>query len=107
MAYQPPVRDHVFLLRDVLEIDRYSNLPAFADAAAHLERAITAVEWTGASERAATLHLRLAQAAYRIGDMAARQGVGCRAGKGWRRLIGTAGSGTAAVVAGFGSLAHG
>ncbi len=32
MAYQPPVRDHVFLLRDVLEIDRYSNLPAFADA---------------------------------------------------------------------------
>ena len=32
MAYQPPARDHVFLLRDVLEIDRYSNLPAFADA---------------------------------------------------------------------------
>ncbi len=32
MAYQPPVRDHLFLLRDVLEIDRYSNLPAFADA---------------------------------------------------------------------------
>jgi len=32
MAYQPPVRDHVFLLRDVLEIDRYSNLPSFADA---------------------------------------------------------------------------
>jgi len=32
MAYQPPARDHVFLLRDVLEIDRYSSLPAFADA---------------------------------------------------------------------------
>ncbi|MDP1630641.1 MAG: acyl-CoA dehydrogenase C-terminal domain-containing protein [Caulobacter sp.] len=32
MAYQPPAREHVFLLRDVLEIDRYSNLPAFADA---------------------------------------------------------------------------
>ncbi len=32
MAYQPPSRDHVFLLRDVLEIDRYSNLPGFADA---------------------------------------------------------------------------
>jgi alkylation response protein AidB-like acyl-CoA dehydrogenase len=32
MAYQPPVRDHLFLLRDVLELDRYSNLPAFADA---------------------------------------------------------------------------
>ena len=32
MAYQPPAREHVFLLRDVLEIDRYSDLPAFADA---------------------------------------------------------------------------
>ncbi len=32
MAYQPPVRDHVFLLREVLEIDRYSTLPSFADA---------------------------------------------------------------------------
>ena len=32
MAYQPPAREHVFLLRDVLEIDRYSNLPTFADA---------------------------------------------------------------------------
>jgi alkylation response protein AidB-like acyl-CoA dehydrogenase len=33
MAYQPPAREHVFLLRDVLEIDRYADLPAFADAA--------------------------------------------------------------------------
>jgi len=32
MAYQPPARDHVFLLRDVLEIDRYASLPTFADA---------------------------------------------------------------------------
>jgi len=32
MAYQPPAREHVFLLRDVLEIDRYADLPAFADA---------------------------------------------------------------------------
>ena len=32
MTYQPPVRDFVFLLRDVLKIDRYANLPAFADA---------------------------------------------------------------------------
>jgi len=32
MAYQPPARDHVFILRDVLEIDRYANLPGFADA---------------------------------------------------------------------------
>ena len=33
MTYQPPVRDHVFLLRDVLQIETYANLPAFADAA--------------------------------------------------------------------------
>ena len=32
MAYQPPAREHVFLLRDVLEIDQYADLPAFADA---------------------------------------------------------------------------
>ena len=32
MAYQPPARDHVFLLRDVLQIDRYATLPGFADA---------------------------------------------------------------------------
>ena len=33
MTYQPPVRDHAFLLRDVLEIERYANLPGFEDAA--------------------------------------------------------------------------
>jgi alkylation response protein AidB-like acyl-CoA dehydrogenase len=33
MPYRAPVRDHVFLLRDVLDLDRYSNLPGFADAA--------------------------------------------------------------------------
>ena len=32
MPYQPPVRDHTFLLRDVLEIENYSNLPGFAEA---------------------------------------------------------------------------
>jgi alkylation response protein AidB-like acyl-CoA dehydrogenase len=32
MTYQPPVRDYVFLLRDVLQLERYANLPAFADA---------------------------------------------------------------------------
>ena len=32
MTYQPPVRDFAFLLRDVLQIERYANLPAFADA---------------------------------------------------------------------------
>ena len=32
MTYQPPVRDHLFILRDVLEIDQHANLPSFADA---------------------------------------------------------------------------
>ena len=32
MPYQPPVWDHVFLLRDVLEIENYANLPGFAEA---------------------------------------------------------------------------
>ena len=32
MTYQPPVREHLFLLRDVLEIDKFANLPGFADA---------------------------------------------------------------------------
>ena len=32
MTYQPPVKDHLFLLRDVLEIDKHANLPGFADA---------------------------------------------------------------------------
>ena len=27
MTYQPPVRDYVFLLRDVLQLERYANLP--------------------------------------------------------------------------------
>ena len=32
MTYQAPVRDYTFLFREVLRLDRYSNLPAFADA---------------------------------------------------------------------------
>jgi hypothetical protein len=32
MTYQPPVREHLFLLKDVLEIEKFANLPAFADA---------------------------------------------------------------------------
>ena len=34
MPYAAPVRDHMFLLRDVLDLDRYSNLAGFADASA-------------------------------------------------------------------------
>ena len=32
MTYQAPVRDYAFLLRDVLQLERYADLPAFADA---------------------------------------------------------------------------
>jgi len=32
MAYKAPVRDFSFILNDVLDIDRYSNVPGFADA---------------------------------------------------------------------------
>ncbi|MBE7218265.1 MAG: acyl-CoA dehydrogenase C-terminal domain-containing protein [Caulobacteraceae bacterium] len=32
MPYRAPVRDQMFLLRDVLRIDGYANLPGFADA---------------------------------------------------------------------------
>ena len=32
ITYQPPVRDYAFLLRDVLQLERYADLPAFADA---------------------------------------------------------------------------
>ena len=32
MTYQPPVREHLFLLRDVLAIEQYADLPGFADA---------------------------------------------------------------------------
>ena len=32
MTFQAPVRDHTFLLREVLEIENYANLPGFADA---------------------------------------------------------------------------
>ena len=32
MTYKPPVREHLFLLRDVLQIEKHANLPGFADA---------------------------------------------------------------------------
>jgi alkylation response protein AidB-like acyl-CoA dehydrogenase len=33
MPYQAPVRDQLFVLRDVLGLEQYANLPGFADAA--------------------------------------------------------------------------
>src|SRR5215469_6634138 len=32
MTYQPPVREHLFLLREVLQIEQLANLPGFSDA---------------------------------------------------------------------------
>src|SRR5215469_9380502 len=32
MPYQPPLREHLFLLREVLEIESLANLPGFAEA---------------------------------------------------------------------------
>src|SRR5471032_677610 len=32
MPYQPPVREHLFILRDVLAVDQYGALRAFAEA---------------------------------------------------------------------------
>jgi alkylation response protein AidB-like acyl-CoA dehydrogenase len=32
MPYQPPLREYSFLLRDLLGLERYANLPAFAEA---------------------------------------------------------------------------
>jgi alkylation response protein AidB-like acyl-CoA dehydrogenase len=40
MAYTAPVRDLMFLLKDVLDIDRYSNVPGFADASTELVQQI-------------------------------------------------------------------
>ena len=40
MAYTAPVRDLMFVLKDVLDIDRYSNLPGFADASSDLVQQI-------------------------------------------------------------------
>ncbi|HVK41819.1 MAG TPA: acyl-CoA dehydrogenase N-terminal domain-containing protein, partial [Phenylobacterium sp.] len=36
MAYKAPVRDLTFILNEVLEIDRYSNQPGFADVSSEL-----------------------------------------------------------------------
>lgn len=39
-VYQAPVRDTLFLLNDVFQFDRYSNLPGFADASPDVVEAV-------------------------------------------------------------------
>jgi len=60
MTYQAPVRDYVFLLRDVLQLERYANLPAFADASMDTVEAILAEAGKFTSEVLAPLN--------RVGD---------------------------------------
>ena len=40
MGYQAPVRDQMFILRDVLHLDSYANLPGFADASLDVVEAV-------------------------------------------------------------------
>jgi alkylation response protein AidB-like acyl-CoA dehydrogenase len=49
MTYQAPVRDHVFILRDMLNIDQHGQLPAFADASFDVVEQIleAAAQFTG------------------------------------------------------------
>jgi alkylation response protein AidB-like acyl-CoA dehydrogenase len=56
MTYQPPVREHLFLLRDVLEIESLANLPGFADAPMDVVEPILAESARFASEVLAPLN---------------------------------------------------
>jgi len=40
MSYRPPVREHLFLLGEVLAIEQYKDLPGFADASLDVVRQI-------------------------------------------------------------------
>ena len=68
MTYQPPVRDQLFILRDVLALERYANLPAFADASLDVVEQILEEAGKFAAEVLAALN--------RVGD---RQGCQWRA----------------------------
>ncbi len=62
MAYKAPVRDLTFILNEVLQIDRYSNQPGFADISSDVvdqileegakfaEEVIAPINWTGDKE---------------------------------------------------------
>lgn len=49
MPYAPPLRDQLFLLNDVLQLERYANLPGFAEATPDLVEQVL----TGGAEFAA------------------------------------------------------
>jgi acyl-CoA dehydrogenase len=59
--YKAPVEDVTFLLNDVFQIDRYNNLPGFADASADVREAILG--------EAAKLSEEVLQPLNRVGDL--------------------------------------
>ena len=59
--YKAPVEDVTFLLNDVFQIDRYDNLPGFADASADVREAILG--------EAAKLSEEVLQPLNRVGDL--------------------------------------
>ena len=59
--YKAPVEDVSFLLNDVFQIDRYNNLPGFADASADVREAILG--------EAAKLSEEVLQPLNRVGDL--------------------------------------
>jgi acyl-CoA dehydrogenase len=59
--YKAPVEDVSFLLNDVFQIDRYNNLPGFADASADVREAIL--------DEAAKLSEKVLQPLNRVGDL--------------------------------------
>jgi acyl-CoA dehydrogenase len=59
--YKAPVEDVSFLLNDVFQIDRYNNLPGFADASADVREAILS--------EAAKLSEEVLQPLNRVGDL--------------------------------------
>jgi acyl-CoA dehydrogenase len=60
-TYKAPVEDVSFLLNDVFQIDRYNNLPGFADASADVREAILG--------EAAKLSEEVLQPLNRVGDL--------------------------------------
>src|ERR1051325_7586136 len=60
-SYKAPLEDVSFLFNDVFQVDRYNNLPGFADASADVREAIL--------DEAAKLSEEVLQPLNRVGDI--------------------------------------